>query len=420
MRIPLDIALTPGRNDPLMVGLVGASVFVFAYSTLFGPVAILFYYALWFPLAALTPGRLAAAALDAWPVLALTGLALLSVLWSAAPGTSLRSAVQLGTHVVCAITAARLVTARGLALGLAAGTLAVLAWSILFGRSSYDPIDGTYTFVGLFGSKNQLGFFASLAVLACAFAATLVGGWLWRGALAAAGLFALGVLLASDSATSILTLAVALGVYALALVLRRLNASTRLVLVLLGGLSVGAIAVIAVQGGVIEMVLGAFGKDATLTGRTYLWNEGLGVFGERPWSGTGYNAFWVHGFAHAERLWAEFYITARSGFHFHNTWIEALSALGVPGAVLVGLIFVGTLWRALVGTVAAREPLPFIFLLVLVVLLLARSMSEVDALTPFTIGSFLLFVAAVTVRHPLTAPRGRTRAAPTPAQEVHA
>ncbi len=58
-------------------------------------------------------------------------------------------------------------------------------------------------------------------------------------------------------------------------------------------------------------VLGAFGKDATLTGRTYLWAEGLRAVGETPVVGVGYQAYWVQGFSEAERLWEEFYIRAQ-------------------------------------------------------------------------------------------------------------
>ena len=401
MRVPLAPFVEPGRNDAAMAFLIAASVFVFAYSFRFGPVAILFYYALWFPFIALLPGRVLAAAADGWPILLFAAFAISSVLWSQAPGTTLRAGVQLATHAACVLAAARLATLRGFTLGLVAGTLAVLVWSVLFGRSSYDPLDGSYTFVGLFGSKNQLGFFASLGVLAALFALTFETTWPRRAGLMAVALFALAVLAASDSATAILTLAVALATLALALALRRLATEARLVLALGGGVFLLLAIVLAVQGGAVEMVLGAFGKDTTLTGRTYLWSEGLGVFTERPWTGTGYSAFWVQGLSHAERLWEEFFIGSRSGFHFHNTWIEVLAELGVGGAALLALVFTGALRRAVTGVVRTCEPLPHAFVLALVVLLLARSMSEVDAMTPFAVGSFILFFLAVFGRRPV-------------------
>ena len=92
-----------------------------------------------------------------------------------------------------------------------------------------------------------------------------------------------------------------------------------------------ATVVIGLNIGALDLLLGAFGKDATLTGRTYLWAEGLAAARENPFLGVGYQAYWVQGFPEAERLWEEFYIGSRSGFHFHNTYIEVLVELGFVG-----------------------------------------------------------------------------------------
>ena len=70
--------------------------------------------------------------------------------------------------------------------------------------------------------------------------------------------------------------------------------------------------------------------------------------------GAGYQAYWVQGFAAAEHLWLEFYIPARSGFHFHNTYIEVLVELGFVGFALLVLVIArvlfGHLTRLLVLT----------------------------------------------------------------------
>jgi len=43
---------------------------------------------------------------------------------------------------------------------------------------------------------------------------------------------------------------------------------------------------------VVQSVLDGLGKDATLTGRTMLWEFGMQAFEERPWYGFGYHAWW--------------------------------------------------------------------------------------------------------------------------------
>jgi len=44
--------------------------------------------------------------------------------------------------------------------------------------------------------------------------------------------------------------------------------------------------------GLLETVLGAFGKDLTLTGRTEIWPLAIDKIQERPWLGYGYFSFW--------------------------------------------------------------------------------------------------------------------------------
>jgi hypothetical protein len=48
-----------------------------------------------------------------------------------------------------------------------AGVGIVLIYSLLFGYYELRCLDGTYSFVGAFASKNQLGFYASLGLIVC-------------------------------------------------------------------------------------------------------------------------------------------------------------------------------------------------------------------------------------------------------------
>ena len=113
-----------------------------------------------------------------------------------------------------------------------------------------------------------------------------------------------------------------------------------------------------------------------------------------PWFGLGYQAYWVQGFSEAERLWEEFYIGTRSGFHFHNTFIEAVVETGAIGLLLLCLVLVVTIAGHL-GRFLTAERHPEAALLLGVVLLLAmRAFVEIDIMTPYHVGSFLLYAAA--------------------------
>ena len=406
MKIAKARLVNPDHNFRYGLVAVAISIFVFAYSIRFGQVSILAYYALWLPLVLVDYRKALGTSGDLAWIAPFAVLACLSTFWSAAPGVTARASVQFASHVVCALIAARTVSVRTLTLGALLGTLLVLFFSLLHGQYHLDPLDGSYSFVGAFPSKNQLGLFSSLGVY-FAFAALVVLGerGFWRiVALACGGLSA--VLLArSQSATSVITLALVLAIQVwlrLALLfsprVRKVSMAAGIVLaicVVFAGLNFGG----------LDLLLAAFGKDSTLTGRTYLWSQGWAAASQAPFFGVGYQAYWVQGFSEAERLWEEFYIGSRSGFHFHNTFIEVGVELGLVGVALITTVllrtFAGHLGRVLGD---ARNEASFV-LFGLVAMFLVRAFVEVDVINPYVVGSFLLFYAAGRLAAPRAVPR---------------
>jgi exopolysaccharide production protein ExoQ len=154
------------------------------------------------------------------------------------------------------------------------------------------------------------------------------------------------------------------------------------------------ILVAGAYGGGYELVLGAFGKDATLTGRTYLWQQGIEAARIAPAVGIGYQAFWVQGFAEAERLWDAFFIGTRNGFHFHNTFIAATVETGLIGCLLLSMVLVATLVGHLRRLLSAARDLEALVLFTVAALLAVRTFVEIDILNPYHVGSFLLYFAA--------------------------
>lgn len=395
MRLAKAAFVTPERNFVYGLVAVALSVFVFAYSTRFGQVSVLAYYACWLPLILIDYRRvLGNYAHNHW-VLAFGILACLSTFWSLSPGTSARASVQYATHIVCALIAARVIGARTLSYGVLAGAALVLAFSFAFGGYHFDPLDGTYSFVGAFSSKNQLGFFASLGVYFAFVCAFLLG------APFVVKLMALGVgaisayaLIASQSATSLIGIVLTLSAMAGMRVVLMFSPGARKVLFVVAAVLGVAGVILALNVGALDAVLAIFGKDSTLTGRTYLWSEGLASVAQAPLLGVGYQGYWVQGFAEAERLWAEFYIGTRTGFHFHNTYIEALVELGYVGFALIAVLIAGVLLGHLGRLLSRATDQAAYILFGLAVLLLIRSFVEVDILYPYTIGSFLIYYAA--------------------------
>ena len=80
----------------------------------------------------------------------------------------------------------------------------------------------------------------------------------------------------------------------------------------------------------VEGALDLFGKDATLTGRTELWEYAAATIGDRMWYGYGYGAFWQVS-TRAQGIYAAI---GWDAWHAHNGLLELGLNLGVIGIVL--------------------------------------------------------------------------------------
>jgi exopolysaccharide production protein ExoQ len=395
MRIAKSLFVEPGENIWYGTLAVALSVFVFAYSTLFGFLSILVFYALWLPLVLVDYRKVIGNYARFYWILPFALFACMSFSWSAAFAVTLRAAIQYVTTIICALIASRIIDSRTFVSGVTIGVALVLLYSLGFGEYHYDPLDGSYSFVGAFSSKNQLGFFASLGVY-FVFASFFVvrTGTLWRCIALICGILCAYCLVASSSATSVIATFATLTSTIIIGVVLKFSPRNRRAFFVIGLVVAAVLVVVAINSGAIDLVLGAFGKNSTLTGRTYLWQEGLRASRQSPIMGIGYQAYWVQGFSEAERLWDEFYITARSGFHFHNTYIEVLVELGYVGVVLICFLILGVvlgfLRRLLTEEYTPQGHLMFGIAL----LLLIRSFFEIDFIQPYTIGSFLLYYSA--------------------------
>jgi len=381
----------PAQNAIYVIAAVALSLFIFAYSVRFGQISILAFYAVWFLPVLLAPRMLLK---NPAPILLLALLPvafMLSTVWSDVPRVTLRSSIQYATTIFCAIIAARIVRVPNLAVGGTLGGLIILIYSTLNGSYSYDYVDGTYAFQGAFASKNQLGFYATLSLI---FAIALIAVYRTHALLVlvacVTAVLAIALLGKSESATSLLSAGVAFVAIFAARGLFALKRSLRLSAICLLISATAGATLAAFRAGVFDSVLTAFGKDSTLTGRTYLWNQAIEFGARNPTIGLGYDAFWTIGRPEAELLWEEFYITGRTGFHFHNVLMESYVALGLLGLILVGGIcvmlvvmpMVAILQRRGTGSVMICSGLSFLFLV--------RSSAEVDFITAYTAGSFLV------------------------------
>lgn len=398
MRIARAVFIRPDRNGAYGAAAVALSFFVFAYSTRFGQISILAYYGVWFSLVLLDYRAVLGNPLRYLWIFAFAIFCFLSIFWSPAPSISLRTAIQYLTHVMCAVIALRTISIATLTRGATLGCAVVLLYSMLFGSYHFDPLDGTYSFVGAFASKNQLGFYASLGLLFSYVGVAVIRNSLrWIPVAGATGLLSAYSLFASQSATSVITTLAILMVVAGLQLLGRFTPTMRKLL-FASGLVVGTIgATLALGMGAADAVLGAFGKDSTLTGRTYLWQQGIEAARQSPIIGIGYQGYWVRGFPEAERLWEEFYINSRGGFHFHNTYIETMVETGAIGTLLLCALLLTSFIGHLKHLLHHRKNPEALVMFAVISLLLVRSFVEIDVMHPYHVGSFLFYITVGTL-----------------------
>jgi exopolysaccharide production protein ExoQ len=287
-------------------------------------------------------------------VLAYPLVCLASVIWSAAPLTTLVSACQLVMTLLIAgflgwrYAPAAILRAVFIVLSLAVA-LSLLHWATGLFPWPVNSRSGGLT--GIFSHKNMLGQRAL-------FAAVIIPAlWLMprdqaspalkRFSLAVLPLVVLALVL-SQSKTALLLLPALTGLLAL-FCLRRIPAALAAPVLALALIGLGVGPVLLALGGVdpLAVLLDALGKEATLTGRTEVWAVARQVWAEHPLLGVGHAAFWAAPeFANDRLLTQE--AGALTSASFHNFVLEILVGTGLPG-LLAMLALIGMAARRLIG-----------------------------------------------------------------------
>lgn len=321
-------------------------------------------------------------------------LALLSTIWSQTPGFTLRTSVELFCTVAFAIISAKHLSPRHLLSAVLCGLSVIAVISLSVRGFVIDPLTGSVDFVGPFGSKNQLAFFIAILWV------TSLAVALDRGQPAIFRLFGIPcfvacgpLLVLARSATSDLTAIGSIVIFLGNFAISRLTVSQRArgifaMIVIM----VPALILLAMLWGTLQAdILSLLGKDATLTGRTVLWERAFQLIPEHPWLGQGYDAFWRDNYVELEALWALFQL--RHGFSFHNALIEAMVGTGYIGAAVLVYFIIDTFIRSLSWSWHTGS-IPASYFVTLMFVLIVRCYVEVDLLYPFSLGTFFCIMSA--------------------------
>ena len=303
------------------------------------------------------------------PVVAITAWWMASYLWTFNTFGWWTDTQLVMPFVVACVVLVGLLPKEALRAALLAGCYLAIAYTVLEiaihpGRATANP-DGVPGWRGGFIHKNSMGPFMVFAVLVMA----SFDRPSMRRTLAI--LTASGLVVASQSTTALGAGLVTLLVYTF---LRRLAASTRPAR---ASLVVGALGVVillsALSSSIFSTILGLSGKDATLTGRTDIWDGVWQAVEQRPWQGYGAGGVWGNPSVDPARS-----IMRSLGFtvfHSHNGFLEIMLLLGFVGLGLYVWLMGSTIR---LGLANLREDTPVaVFGICYVVLVVVASLSEV-------------------------------------------
>lgn len=337
-----------------------------------------------------------------WILLLYPALAVASTFWSSDPDITFRYAIQFFITALAAILVATALAPRSFLAAVYIANVLVVVGSIFSGRygaSMEGPV-----LIGLTGSKNQMALVCQLT-LASAVAVMVdrtQARWLRLSTIGGV-IVALILLIQAKSAGGILTAIGTTLAFVGLMLLRPLPRKLRITAVIAGLLIVTPMVVM--KDAIVEQAqrisTDVFKKDATLTGRTYLWAQADRLIEQRPAIGHGYRSVWLGKSVTTTGLlrWAN--LPDGRGFNFHNTFKEVTVDTGFLGlAVFVFTLGVGGF--LLFARFLAEGTIVWAFFFATYLSFVARAFAEL-IVGPFTAGTVILFcmiLYAVFARRP--------------------
>lgn len=375
----------PYMSDFFAIISVAASVVAMVF---LGQIFVLLLYALWLPriyykgqwIIKPTKAIIFPAAIVIYSIA--------STIWSAHPDISLRAGIQFASLILCSLIISRIVRINAFIKGVTLGMCIALIMLLI----STGGIQTESALTGSLGSKNQVGVNAEVGFY-CALMCLFMFKEYWSKILIAlpAMILCAGSLLLSQSATSSVSLIITIIIIAAAYILAKFPKKFRMFTLIAAVFFMAVITAVGMSSNLEELGLKATGKDATLTGRTYLWEDGIKIGMKNPVLGYGLSAFWVQGTPEAENIWFKFHIPARSGFHFHNLFVNIFVDLGIIGVILWGIMYLSTCIKSFRYLLENGSNLESIFYVGISFMYLVRAMVESDTTGPYGTGALLFF-----------------------------
>ena len=271
-----------------------------------------------------------------WPVWVLLMFCAASIVWSPVPELAARRLARLLLDVV---------TIAGIVVGVSSTRTFVRTTALVIGAVMVVNVVSVFAlpglarnefgqFIGMYGHKNHAGLRAMLAIFVFLAAAQWTTSKLERYSLLLGAGVWLFFLLGTYSKTAI-TLTIVAPLLVLALLYAANHKQVAVLLTLVISFVVGVLLYLLLLWNlsILELLTVLVWDDATLTGRTFLWEFLLEEIHKRPALGIGFGSFWATGESSpALRYGTDF---AQRIVQGHNGYLDVSVTLGLIGLGLL-------------------------------------------------------------------------------------
>ena len=328
--------------------------------------------------------------LSNWFILLFPIFCLASIAWSIFPQDTLRHSIQLILTFVIAILIALRIKPALLFNVLLSTYIITLIICLVFGRNLPDR-----PWQGIFASKNQFADMISiLMILSLSAMMFKHNNRIYNVIAFFVFLLCFPLFIKTQSAGAFMALLPTIGFGVYIMLIQGVDVQTRWLITIFTAVLTALIGVIIVMNFdyIQNAVLTFLGKDPTLTGRTELWDYGIGLIKEKPVLGLGFQAFWVKGNPPAEYFWQKFLIGSRTGFHFHNMYISNAVEIGILGVLYQSFLLYTGFFISLKNAITKPDRITLFFAVILFFYII-RSMVEVPLFIQFSMSSIISIIA---------------------------
>ncbi|HWT99000.1 MAG TPA: O-antigen ligase [Terriglobales bacterium] len=269
-----------------------------------------------------------------WLLLIPPSFATMSAIWSSDPAWTMRTGIQYGATMIIGIAAARLVDRRLLLTSLMSA-LAAVTFASLVMVVKYGGFGSLHGVAGLYGAKNQFASSSAVLLIGSTYLMIYARRSFFEKMLACGLMFIamIGIYCGHSAGTLVSLFAVTM--LAMTFHMLRKGGSIAIIGVIMMFFAMPVPIILVGSDTIFSKILKMLGKDSTLTGRTDLWDTAFREIQNHLLLGGGYQAFWRIGNQPAERLWAMFGIDNKTGFNFHNEYINTTVDLGLIGLLII-------------------------------------------------------------------------------------